>query len=248
MKTKKLITITIKISVIILVFLSSCGLDPDSFQPTATISGAIRDSLDSRLVEQDLQNGSAIEALEKGYTAPYFWAIKNNGEYRNNFAFPNTYMIRFANCNFFPYTMNDVEIKTGDNVIDFKVVPYIRVKEPKIVYDATTKMVTATFKLEPGKPVVKVKSVQLFAFSDIHVGAPIKFAIAGGGDMLNINAAINPATTYTLTIDVSKNLAPLVQYRFYTGGEYFFRIGALGDVANVGTIRHNYAPYVKIKI
>jgi hypothetical protein len=237
--------LTIKLSVVFLVFLSSCELDPDSFQPTATIMGAIRDSLDLSLVEQDLIDGSKIEALEQGYTSPYFWGIKENGEYRNNFAFPNTYTIRFSNCNFFPYTLNDVVIQTGENVIDFQVVPYIRIKEPVIVYDATTQMVTATFKLEAGKPVVNVQSIELFAFSDIHVGAPIKFAISGGGNMKFLNSTIDPAVTHTLTIDVSKNL---VANKFYEGGNYYFRIGALADVPDVGTIKHNYAPYVKIKI
>jgi hypothetical protein len=235
----------IELFAMLLVLMTSCGLDPDSFQPTATISGAIKDSLDMSLVEQDIENGSVIEALEDGYTSSYKWVIMNNGQYRNNFAFPNSYMIRFANCNFFPYTMNGVVLKTGDNVIDFQVVPYIRIKEPVITYDATTKKVTATFKLEAGKPVVKVKSIQLFAFSDKHVGFPIKFAINGGGDSQNINTVINPATSYSLSIDISKNL---VQYKFYEGGEYYFRIGALADVANVGTVKHNYAPYVKIKI
>jgi hypothetical protein len=237
--------LTIKLPIILLVFMTSCGLDPDSFQPTAKISGAIRDSLDLSLVEQDLVEGSKIEALEYGYTSPYFWVIKENGEFRQNFGFPNTYTVNFRNCNFFPHVVEDVVIKTGDNVIDFQVVPYIRIKEPVIVYDATTKKVTATFKLEAGKPVVKVKSVHLFAFSDIHVGAPLKFAISGGGDVQNLNVVINPATTYTLSIDVSKNL---VANKFYEGGNYYFRIGALADVVNVGTIRHNYAPYVKIKL
>jgi hypothetical protein len=243
MNTKKLLSINLLFGS--LFFLSSCGLDPDSFQPTATISGAIRDSLDNSLVEQDLFEGSKIEALEQGYTTPYFWAIMNNGEYRNNFGFPNTYSIRFANGNFFPYSVDDIVIKPGDNIVDFQVVPYIRVKEPEIVYDATTKMVTATFKLDPGKPEVKVKSVELLAFSDRHVGAPIKFLINGGGNFQNLNTVIDPSLTYTLTIDISKNLT---SNKFYEGGYYYFRIGALADIPDVGMIRHNYAPFVKIQI
>ena len=238
-------SLTIYLSVVFLAFLSSCELDPDSFQPTATIAGAIRDSLDLSLVEQDLIDGSKIEALEQGYTSPYFWGIKENGEYRNNFGFPNTYTIRFANCNFFPHTLNDVIIQEGENVIDFQVVPYIRIKEPAIVYDETTKMVTATFKLDAGKPHVIVQTIQLFAFSDIHVGAPIKFNLSGGGYLQSPNTTIDPTLSYTLTIDVSKNLAA---NKFYEGGNYYFRIGALANVPDVGTIKYNYAPYVKIKI
>jgi hypothetical protein len=60
-----------------------------------------------------------------------------------------------------------------------------------------------------------------------------------------LNTTIDSTVTYTLTVDVSKNL---VANKFYEGGNFYFRIGAQADVPDVGTIRHNYAPYVKIKI
>jgi hypothetical protein len=47
----------------------------------------------------------------------------------------------------------------------------------------------------------------------------------------------------TLTIDLAAN-ANL----FPAGRDYFFRVGALADLAGVGTIRHNYAPIVKITL
>jgi len=33
-----------------------------------------------------------------------------------------------------------------------------------------------------------------------------------------------------------------------TGRSYFFRIGAIADGANLGTVKNNYAPAVKIEI
>jgi hypothetical protein len=35
---------------------------------------------------------------------------------------------------------------------------------------------------------------------------------------------------------------------FPAGRDYFFRIGALASVPNVGTIRHNFSPNVKITL
>jgi hypothetical protein len=161
-------------------------------------------------------------------------------------------LIRFANCNFFPYTLNDVVLKSGSNTIDFKVVPYIRVKDANITYNSATKIVTAKFKLEAGKPTVKLKELQLYAFSDMHVGDPVKFPIVGGGNIINRNPAIaiDPNVEYTLSIDVSKNLTTSVsdRFKFFLDGTYFFRVGALADVSGVGTVRRNYAPCVKLKL
>ena len=56
--------------------------------------------------------------------------------------------------------MKDFVVKSGDNVYDFKVIPYIRVKSPKV--EKNGNVITATFSLEAGKQEVKLK--------EIHVG------------------------------------------------------------------------------
>jgi hypothetical protein len=225
---------------------TSCQKD-DLPGPDAQVFGAIKDSLDASFVEQDIQTGSQIEVQELGFPTlvSQFWVIKNNGEYRNNFVFSNNYDIYMRNGNYFPYTLNSVAIKPGENSIDFQVVPYIRVKNVSITLNTTTNKIDATFTLEAGKPTVKVKSIQLYAFTDIYVGAQIKFATAGTGfsQTFSPTVAINPATTYTLSIDLAANST-----LFKTGRDYFFRIGAMADVTGVGTIRTNYAPYVKISL
>jgi len=237
-----------------LLLLISCSIalvtscEKDDFPgPDAQVFGAIRDSIGGALVEQDIQTGSQIEVQELGFPTlvSQFWVIKNNGEYRNNLVFSNDYDIYLRNGNFFPYTLKNVNIKPGENNIDFYVIPYIRVKEVSITRNTVTNKIEATFKLEAGKSVVKVKSIQLYAFSDIYVGAQIKFATAGTGFSQTFSPTINidPATTYTLSIDLAANTA-----LFKTGRDYFFRVGAMADLTGVGTIRTNYAPYVKISL
>ena len=237
---------TLFLIIFLTMVVTSCQKD-DFPGPDAQVFGAIKDSLNASLVEQDIQTGSQIEVQELGFPTlvSQFWVIKNNGEYRNNFVFSNNYDIYMRNGNFFPYTLKEVAIKPGDNAIDFQVVPYIRVKNVSINLNTGTNKIDATFTLEAGKPSVKVKSIQLYAFTDIYVGAQIKFATAGTGfsQTFSPTVLINTATTYTLSIDLAANTT-----LFKTGRDYFFRVGAMADVTGVGTIRTNYAPYVKISL
>lgn len=198
-----------------------------------------------KLVGTDLNNGSAIIVREHGFTNPtdQTWVIMNTGEYRNNLVFSATYDVRFENGNFYPFEIKDFVVKSGDNVYDFKVIPYIRIKNPSITRNGD--IVTATFSLEAGKPEVKVKEIQLFAFSDMWVGNSVKYTLSGGTDKATFNptAEINSATVYSLTIDLKENGGV-----FKYSKNYYFRIGALADVSGVGTVRHNYAPLVIIKL
>jgi hypothetical protein len=230
----------------LIVFFASC--ERDNFDaPNASFFGNIKDSVTGALVETELINGSQIEVFEKGgYTTPVSqkWLIKNSGEFRNNLVFSNLYDINFANCNFFPYRINDVEIKPGDNQRDFQVVPYLRIKNCQITYDANAKKINATFSLEAGKPVVKVKAIRLYGFTDIYVGENVKFNTTGTGFTQTFTPSkLIDGTSYTLSIDLAVNTS------FFTPGRnYYFRVGALADVTGVGTIRHNFAPYVKIPL
>lgn len=241
---KKLVYLIFSV-VFLTTFFPSCKID--NFQgPDATFFGAIKDSVGGGLVETELINGSAIEAFELGYSTQVSqkWLIKNSGEFRNNLVFSNTYDIYLRNSNFFPYTVPGLKINPGDNQHDFQVVPYIRIKNCSIVLDRTSNKVTATFSLEAGKPSVKVKSVRLYAFSDIYVGDNIKFSTAGTTFSQSFSTSkVIDSTVYTLSIDLAANTA-----LFPAGRNYYFRVGAMADVSGVGTIRMNYAPNVKIPL
>lgn len=223
---------------------SSC--EKDNFPgPDAQVFGSIKDKTTGQLVETELVNGSSIESYELGYATQQLrrWLIKNNGEYRNNLVFSGKYDFKLLNSNFFPINVLNYEIKPGENKLDFEVEPYLRIKNTKITYDATAKKVIATFNVEAGRSTVLIKQIRLYAFSDMYVGENVKFVIAGNS-LTNFSpskAADN--STFTLEIDIAANAS-----LFPTGREYFFRVGALGDVTGVGTVRHNFAPYVKIAL
>lgn len=217
--------------------LTSCEID-NYEGPDASIHGYILDEKTGEQVGTDIENGSAIIVVEQGWTNPQdqTWSIMNTGEYRNNMIFAATYDVRFENCNFYPFNIDDFVVKKGSNEYNFEVTPYIRVLNPSITKNGNT--ITATFSLEGGKDEVKLKEIQLFAFGDKWVGNNVKYSLEGNGHVQTFNPsiAIDPSTVYTLTIDLTENASifPYVK-------NYYFRIGALADVSGVGTVRHNYA-------
>ena len=145
--------------------LTSCEVD-NYDGPNASIHGSILDEQTGELVGSDMENGNAIKVREQGFSKPadQTWYITNTGEYRNNMVFAATYDVRFENGNFYPFEIKDFVVKAGDNTYDFKVIPYIRIKNSKI--EKNGNVITATFSLEAGKPEVKLKEIQVFAFSD----------------------------------------------------------------------------------
>jgi hypothetical protein len=236
----------------LLLAVTSCQID-NFPEPDAQVYGAIRDSVGGGLIETEMVNGSQIGTYELGEYSfnPELrnWAVKENGEYRNNLVYSNTYKIDFINCNFFPYTIPEIQIKPGSNAIDFLVMPYIRIKNLTITYDAVAKKVNASFNLEPGKSTVKVGSITLYVFTDMHVGENIKKTIATGTGTPTRSygtsgAVINTSTPYTLSIDVGANATTV----FSVHRNYYFRVGAKGVQSGVGTVRSNFAPYVVIEI
>lgn len=225
------------------VCLASCEKD-NMPGPDAQVYGKIIDKATGGLVETELVNGARIEAFELGYPTQVsqVWVIKNNGEYRNNLVFSNKYDFQLRNSNFFPQSLLGYQIKPGENQLDFQVTPYLRIKNPQVTYDAATRRVNATFTLEGGDATVRLAQVRLYAFTDIYVGENVKFNITGTSIQTFANVAV-PTTTVNLSMDIGANAA-----LFPAGRDYFFRIGALASVPNVGTIRHNFAPYVKITL
>lgn len=224
--------------------LTSCEID-NYDGPDASIHGSILDEQTGELVGSDMENGNAIKVREQGFSKPadQTWYITNTGEYRNDMVFAAIYDVRFENGNFYPFEIKDFVVKPGDNTCDFKVIPYIRIKNSKI--EKNGNVITATFSLEGGKTEVKLKEIQLFAFSDMWVGNNVKLTLNGDTNKRTFSptVAINTAETYTLTINLDEN-ADVLKY----SKNYYFRIGAMADVSDVGTVRYNYAPLVVIEL
>jgi hypothetical protein len=244
---KKIFNI-ILISSCILAFASCEMFKMDNYDgPNAKIKGIIKDSSTGQAVPTDIQNGTAIRAYELGWTEPAVsnqtFVVKQHGEYQNDMIFAGTYNLEIINGNVYPVTYENVVLKKGSNTYDVVATPYIRIKNQSITKNGN--IITATFSLEAGKPEVKVSAIRLYAHSDIYVGEQVKFGIEGTARRTFSPSIAIDGTTYTLTIDVS---AYPNNFKYSTPRNYYFRIGALADVANQGTIRYNYGDLEIIKM
>lgn len=208
------------IKLLTLLFLSglmaSCELD-NYEAPNASISGKIYDWETNELVRQDIVNGAQIEYIEHGFENPptQYMIIKNEGVYRNNIMFAGTYTMQLRRGNFIPLDEIEVEIKKGHNEVDFKVQPYIRVKNVKIEKSQNNSIV-AEFNLQPTVP-NKVAKIGLYAHQQATVGYQSKIAFIEQ----TLNEVASEDTRYRLELAIDNN--------FTIGKPYYFIVGALID-------------------
>ncbi|MDR1558006.1 MAG: DUF3823 domain-containing protein [Tannerellaceae bacterium] len=231
--------------------LTACDLFKiDNYEgPNASFNGSIRDIKTGELVETDIQNGSRLQFQELGYpTGLLTRVVKQNGEFRDDMFFAGNYSIDFNACNFYPFFVEEVVIKKGNNTMDFEVTPYIRVRNVNIVKEGNA--IKATFNLEAGRDEVRLSNVCLYAHTDIYVGDQVTtYTPGGGGFKQDFSPAkvIAASETYTLTIDLTDEVN---KNYFRYARNYYFRVGAMAAIAeggtSVGTIRRNYAPYTVI--
>ena len=202
--------------------------------PTAGLSGTFIDVLTNKPIEQDIIRGTTIELIEKGYNpvTPQYLIVKNDGSYDNSLLFANTYTVKPVRGNFIDIASQDVVID-GKTKLDFIVTPYIRVKDANISKVGTK--VIATFKLEQ-TVLSPLRKIGLYAHSDSRLGEPMRLVAAEK----TLTTVADPNTVYTVEIDLPSNSSTLKP-----GFEYYFRVGAL---INVAEAKLNYAPAVKISI
>ena len=223
----------LKLHIFSLLLLTSCSID-NYPAPDAQLYGTILDIDTNEPVEQDIIRGSTIEFIEHGYASQtkQVMIVKNDGTYRNDLIFSNTYTITPVRGNFVPAEPQEVDVK-GETQLDFKVQPYIRVKDAKI--EKVGSKVVATFKLQQ-TVINNVKKIGLYAHPEPAVGEPMRTVLADQ----EINAVTDPNKIYNLEIDLPSNSSNLK-----AGSQYFFRVGALIDAPES---KFNYAKAVRLTL
>ncbi|MEO6682408.1 MAG: DUF3823 domain-containing protein [Ginsengibacter sp.] len=219
-----------------IILLNGCELEKiDNYDgPNAAIYGGIYDIETNELVQQDIIRGSGIEYVENHYKNPetQYMVIKNDGTYRNNMMFANTYTIQPVRGNFVDVPKRGIEVK-GETRVDFKVLPYIRIKNAKIEKVGTK--IVATFNLQQNVS-NNVEKIGLYAHEEPNVGEPLKTV----STQMPLGFVTYETTTYTLQIDLESNKNNLVP-----GKSYYFRVGALISAPEA---KFNYAPAVRITL
>ena len=135
------------------VFMVSCELD--NFDgPDAQVYGAVIDAETEELIQQEIGtsgDAACVQVIEYGYAIRKVqqWKLMLNGEYRNNLVFSGTYDVIMNNGNFVKLdTIKGYRFDKGENRLDFRVIPNIRIKEP--IVKKENNAIVATFKLQYG--------------------------------------------------------------------------------------------------
>lgn len=183
------------------------------------------------------------------------WFIRFDGRYRNNLIFAGDYklLLKELPC----YENNQVlTLKEGANPNqDIKTTPFCRIVDPKITYDATTKKMKATFKVELGDP-TKANAVMNLRFcgnTQLFVGATV-FNLAADdagakkegfswGDM--VFPAVQPGQEVTLEIDANPAGANANLFKY--NQVRYFRIAAMASGNGYNTQQaYNFSPIYKV--
>lgn len=228
--------------------------DLDNFEgPDAQIYGALIDDETNELIEQEIGtsgDAASIKVIEYGYSVrqEQGWKIMTTGEYRNDLVFAGTYDIILKNGNFVQIdTIKAFQIKKGENKLDFRLTPNIRIQNAKV--EKTGNAIVATFKLQYAHKTGKVREIALFGQSDRNPSHSFNLCQVRTNveaeEVNYVNNSVNANRVFTLKLDLNSDEGRKLQ----AGKTYFFRIGAvptgLGDGIQE---KYNYAPAVAIQL
>ena len=164
------------------------------------------------------------------------WFVRFDGRYRNNLVFAGDYKVLLKEL---PCYENDqvMSLKAGSNTVDVEAVPFCRIVDPKISYDAAAGKVKATFKVELGDP---TKVLSSHGEADADAGAK-KDGFSWGNFVM---PACNPGEEVTLEIDSSlPQNADLFKYK----QDRYFRSAAMASGNGYNTQQaYNFSPIYKV--
>jgi len=191
----------------------------------ATISGKFIDSATNEPVLFGVGSGDSYAFTiyetdfkpEKGnfVSASQTWYARTDGTYTNKLVFSGSYKIQTLESSYYPLTQ-DFSIKKGDNVQDFNVTPYARIKNVSISYDSANKQLVAKCTVEHG---------------DASKTNGIKVAFMGAQDRFVCNAHNNFTDATAKT-------------KFLEAGEVELRVNVTGG--NNSEFKYSQPHYVRI--
>ena len=207
-------------------------------EPT-TVTGRFIDSKTGESVQ--FGPSDTFQIIEEGFDTEeaQSWYMKPDGTYVNKLVNIGNYRMHSLEQNFYPVENLPFEIKKGDNVVDFTVTPYARIKDVSFSYDATTKKLVAKFKVEHADPAKTNSMTVKFLVNNsrwVGVGDEYNFIDEASATMENAPAGME----ITLMVDKDgKN--------FKYKKPYYLRIGAVATGTNVNTNkRFNFSAVYKI--
>lgn len=227
---KKIISI---FSCLLFLSLTSCGLfELDNYdEPNATVSGKIIDSgtnqpMNLECYTQGNNRFGVLTVVEQEWdaVAEQYWNVKFNGEYTNNRVFSGKYVM---STKYLPCYLDEksFSLSAGKNNVDMTVTPYARVVNPTFTYDAATKKIKATFKIELGDKTKAnvISQVKLCAYTDCHVCNNFNLCKDDPGA-----SASNVTEGETITLEIDTTLAANAEEFKYVR-KHYLRIAVLAN-------------------
>ncbi len=213
-------------------FAAACTLD-NYDMPDASLTGRFVDEVTGENIQCDIYNGTTIQYIEDGYTELQSNVVKADGSYSIGQMFAGKYSVFPVYTNFEKIDTVKINVK-GHTKYDFKVEPYIRIKDVSILKSGLTK-VTASFTIEQSNLEHGVMKVGMF----LH-----KQPIAGAFMYLEARETVEGSQklgtkSYTIVMDYKESTT------IESGNTYYVRVGALSDASNA---RYNYAPAVSVEL
>lgn len=210
-------------------------------------------------------NYGSLVVSEQGFISPNYtgdpanyivddqqdWLVRFDGQYTNKLVFAGTY--KFS-CKKLPcYEPEDGKdsfvLQKGRNLVDIGVLPFCRIKNPKITYDANAKKLIATFYVELGDPsrANKVANVMFCGNTQLFVGANNMNLAKNdpGAKMQNVV----PGELVTLEINANKADPDFKNNDLfkYDSQVRYFRIAAEAEGNGYNSSKYyNFSPVYKI--
>jgi hypothetical protein len=218
-----------------MVLLYSCKLD-NYEPPTMTIEGTVVDDLTGENIYTQQPNGIKVRLLEQGFTTPTpydFWAM-TDGTFRTTKVFPKKFKVLVLEGAFEDSSVDtlDVDVTKSNQKIEFRVVPYARLKNVNITVSGTT--ASATYNIER----TTSTKVPQSSFLMIHQSVILHYQTTGlKKSAVNSLSSLTPAALAAKTFND--------QITGLASGTYYARVGVL---TNNSLSRYTYSQIVKIVI
>lgn len=224
--------------------------------PNAQINGCLLDVQTGEKigVEASSSDAGALVVIEQGWDgeSDQSWLVRFDGMYTNNLIFAGDYVFSTKKLPCYQPENNAFTVKPGKNRMDISLLPFCRILNPEIRYDAAAKKVIATFSVELGDPngANQITNVALCGNTQLFVGcnyqnlaskdAGAKMKDVKPGELITLEIDATPKEGYDLFNINKKTGAPYVQDRY-------FRIAAMATGNGYNTNKYyNFSPTFKL--
>ncbi|SEM76281.1 Protein of unknown function [bacterium A37T11] len=224
------------IYVVIVLLATACQKTDNYTEPQETLTGSLIDVETGEPIFTEQPDGTRIKLLQTDWndnpTPQYFW-VKPDGTFRNTKIFNGTYEVSPVDGPFVPVAApENVTIKGVVNV-DFKVMPFLRVKLLNVTLTGNKALVQ--YKIERPQGSFKITDAWVFvSTTNQATNASFDNKLSVKNDLQSIDDAMILATTYTTEVTLT------------AGRTFYLRVGARSN-DNVSR-RYNYTDVREVTV